>query len=247
MAELTTTRRHTQSQLRGGRWGWGGRAGSRGGVGHRCDIAGGGAAAATVADFEPLVGEAALHVALLGVDGDVRIVGVQVQGVGSRCGSGRNVAHHGEGDGGAVGAGVLGVEAHPALGGAQGGAGDGVHPGDGEAARGGGGGGRRVARSAEGTVWRPLPEARPVRLKLAEVCPAATLRVVEAEPSVMVSELATALVKLRVPARVYWLVAELQLPGVTLRASEGWALGLGWSSRKPGRCRWWRQASSPLR
>ena len=123
--------------------------GCRGGVAHRCGIGGRWSTGPAGAGLQPLVEEAALGTALLGVDGNGRIVIVDAERVGPRRGGGRHQAHHREGDGATVGAHVLGTEADPSLGGTQGGAGQGAHAGDGEAARRGGGGGRTVAWPAD--------------------------------------------------------------------------------------------------
>ncbi|GAB3492172.1 hypothetical protein GCM10027341_06000 [Spirosoma knui] len=68
-----------------------------------------------------------------------------------------------------------------------------------------------------------MPELNPVRLKAALVWPALTDRLVLMLPSVMVSVLATALVRERLPLTLYWLVVDKHSAGVIAKAKAGTA------------------------
>ena len=64
-------------------------------------------------------------------------------------------------------------------------------------------------------MCRLASEFRPASVYGTDVAPAATVTVVVLVPSVMVAVPAIAFVKLMVPEMLYWLVAVLQVPGVT--------------------------------
>ena len=68
-------------------------------------------------------------------------------------------------------------------------------------------------------MCRLASEFRPASVYGTDVAPADTETVVVLVPSVMVAVPAIAFVKLMVPEMLYWLVAELQVPGVTVRAT----------------------------
>lgn len=65
-------------------------------------------------------------------------------------------------------------------------------------------------------VCTPKPLVSPVNVNGSDVVAAETLSTVDAVPTLTVTLPAVVLVKLTVPLRVYWLVTELQAPGVTV-------------------------------
>lgn len=95
------------------------------------------------------------------------------------------------------------------------------------------------------TVCEPVPDVRPASEYATDDADAPTVTVVDLAPSVMVAiPPAVLLVKLIVPDTVYWLVAELHVPGVAVAVREQTTNGA--DALKPKSKEWLFWPSEPV-